>query len=210
MKKVTFSAGFFAFMIFMLTSPAARVYAAASDQTAAKATADNFQVGSIQTADDEGQGGGADPFQEMQAMQSRLVQMMKGLMNSDFMGGTSPAGAFSSPSLQPDYDVIETKDAYLVKMDAPGMQKDRIDVQLKNDILTVTAERQQVQQDAEDRGGMHYYYRGRTYGTFQRSLKVPQNVKTDAISAKYEDGVLTMTLPKAAEKTTDIQKIKVA
>jgi HSP20 family protein len=96
-------------------------------------------------------------------------------------------------------DVEEREGAYLITVDLPGIKKDEIQINLTDRTLTVSGERTR-----ESKGQGHYYER--SYGRFARSLTLPENVKSEAIEAHYEDGVLKLVLPKAeAEKAKAIK-----
>ena len=92
-------------------------------------------------------------------------------------------------------DVSENEDAYTVKASMPGIPSDDINVTLEDNVLTIKGE---IAGDNEVEGEQ-YHIRERRYGSFGRSLRFPVDVNTDAIEAVYENGVLTLTVPKAEE-----------
>ena len=89
-------------------------------------------------------------------------------------------------------DVSESEDAYLVKASLPGINSDDIDVSIESNVLTIKAEAQQ-EEESEDR---RYHMRERRYGSYCRSISLPNSVKIEAVDALYENGVLTLSLPK--------------
>lgn len=91
----------------------------------------------------------------------------------------------------PDIDISEDKDNYYVKADLPGLKKEDVSVAIEDDVLTIRGERKQETEQKEK----NYHRVERSYGVFQRSFNVGQ-VKTEQIKAKYENGVLDVTLPK--------------
>ncbi len=102
----------------------------------------------------------------------------------------------------PRVDVKETKDAYEVLADLPGLQKEDISISLHNDVLTLKGERK-YKDEKEDENS---YYAERSYGSFCRSFQLPAKVNTDSVNAEYKDGVLHLSIPKAEEaKPRDIQ-----
>jgi HSP20 family protein len=109
--------------------------------------------------------------------------------------------AFVGPSFtwQPEaglaLDVTETTDDYLVKASVPGVNPDDIEVTYNNNVLTIKGETK-VEKDVEEK---QYLLHERRYGSFSRSFSLPSNIKADAIQASYENGVLTLRLPKAEE-----------
>lgn len=103
-----------------------------------------------------------------------------------------------------EMDVSETEDAITIKCDMPGMQKDDIDVSLKGNILTIKGERK-VEEETKDAEGK-VVSRERRFGSFARSFTVPKGVKPEDIKTSYENGVLTIVVPKekaAPEKEED-------
>jgi HSP20 family protein len=89
-------------------------------------------------------------------------------------------------------DIRETEKEFFVEADIPGVNKDDIRLELKDDILTIGVERKVETNEEKD----NYIRRERRYGTMSRSFYV-QNVKGEEISAKFENGVLQVILPKA-------------
>jgi HSP20 family protein len=96
---------------------------------------------------------------------------------------------------KPRMDVKETKEAYELLADLPGLSKKDINISLNDDVLTVKGERKtEEKKEDEDR-----YYAERTFGSFSRSFKLPTKVASEKIKAEYKNGVLRLTLPKAEE-----------
>lgn len=92
-------------------------------------------------------------------------------------------------------DVMETEEAYTVLASIPGINPDNIDITLEDDVLTIKAETM----EEEESENVRYHLRERRMGSFSRSLRFPVAVNGDAVEAKYEHGVLTLTIPKAEE-----------
>ena len=95
-------------------------------------------------------------------------------------------------------DVRELPDTYEVDVDLPGFKKDEITVDLKNGYLTIGASKG-LDKDQSDQNGK-YLRRERYAGVCSRSFYVGENVRPEDISAKYEDGILILSVPKAARK----------
>ena len=98
-------------------------------------------------------------------------------------------------------DVKDTKDGYEVDIDLPGFKKDEIKVQLKDGYLTLSAAKG-LDKDAKDKEG-NYIRRERYAGSMSRSFYVGDGVKEEDIHAKYEDGILKLSLPKKAPKAVE-------
>ncbi len=92
-------------------------------------------------------------------------------------------------------DVFEEGDEIVVKASAPGIKADDLHVEVRDDVLRIWGE---VKEDKE-RQEKDYYMREHRYGRIERSVTLPCPVKTDKAKAVFEDGMLTLNLPKAAE-----------
>jgi HSP20 family protein len=106
----------------------------------------------------------------------------------------------------PAVDVYEDKNDVYVKAELPGMKKEHIDVSLHDGVLSISGERKNEEkfEDAET------YRSERFVGRFSRSITLPTPVKADQVKAHYQDGVLTITLPKAEEAKTKQIEVKVS
>jgi len=104
---------------------------------------------------------------------------------------------FESPlqAWTPALDVHEDKDNYSIRVELPGMKREEIEVSIQNDALVISGERK-----AEAvKEGTEVHRQERFYGRFSRVLTLPTAVAGDKVKAAYQDGVLTVTLPKADE-----------
>ncbi len=95
-------------------------------------------------------------------------------------------------TFEPEVDVVEGKDSFLVKADLPGIKKEELDIKVEGKFLTIKAERKEEKETKEK----NYYSSERFCGTFTRMIELPADVKADQVKATYKDGVLDMTLPK--------------
>jgi HSP20 family protein len=104
---------------------------------------------------------------------------------------------FSSTNTSlPAVNVKETKDDFLIELAAPGMEKKDFKVNFKNNVLTISSEKNEENENKDD----NYTRKEFSYQSFQRSFTVPENaVLSDKISAKYNDGILRVVLPKRDE-----------
>ncbi len=92
----------------------------------------------------------------------------------------------------PAVDVLEDHDAVRIAVELPGVKPEDVKIQVENDVLSIRGEKRQTAEERTER--VHRYER--TYGTFERSFSVPHTVNADKITAAYEHGVLTLSLPK--------------
>lgn len=102
----------------------------------------------------------------------------------------------------PNVDVAEYEDRYEFVVEVPGLTKEDIKVSLENNVLTISGERQQ--ETSEETKNFHHVER--YYGSFERSFRLPKDVASDAVKAKYDAGLLNIQVPKAeAAKPKEIK-----
>ena len=94
----------------------------------------------------------------------------------------------------PAVDLYEDNDNLYAKVEVPGMRKEDIDVSLHDGVLTISGERKR-----EEKREGETHRTERLYGRFSRSITLPKSVDSGKVAAHYKDGLLTVTLPKAAE-----------
>ncbi len=105
---------------------------------------------------------------------------------------------------QPSVDTYEKDNAIEIRAELPGVKKDDISIDVRNNILTLSGERNYD----EDVNEENYYRRERFYGKFQRAFTLPDNVDADKIEAHFEDGVLKITVPKTEQSQTKKIEVK--
>jgi HSP20 family protein len=96
----------------------------------------------------------------------------------------------------PPVDLVEAEDHFVLKADLPGLSEDDVSIEVQDGALTISGERSADHQSNE-RG---WYRIERSFGSFSRSLTLPDGVDPDAISARFERGVLEVSIPKPEER----------
>jgi HSP20 family protein len=104
--------------------------------------------------------------------------------------------AISSRSWIPRVDIRETADGLTLQMDLPGLGKDDVNITVENNVLTIAGERKLA---ADDKANEGYHRLERPYGAFNRSFTLAPTVRTDTVEATFQDGVLSVHLPKQEE-----------
>ena len=128
---------------------------------------------------------GYDPFKELRAWQKNFF-------------GDENAVTIKT-------DIKDTGDSYVIDAELPGYRKEEINVDVNDDILTISAEKHTENNEEEKNG---YIRRERYYGSVSRSFNISE-VEAAAITAKHENGVLTLTLPKKKEQIPQSHKIEI-
>lgn len=130
------------------------------------------------------------PYRDMISLREAMDRLFE---DSFVQSGLLPRGREGMMSLA--LDVVEKDDDLVVKATLPGIKADDIDITIDNGMLTIQGEVQE--EHAEE--GERYHLRERRYGAFCRSVALPVGVDADKATAEFEDGVLTLTLPKVEE-----------
>lgn len=111
------------------------------------------------------------------------------------------AGSEKYAPILPNIDVSETEGDIRVRAELPGVNQSDIDVSLDGDVLVIRGEKTADKTSAEE----NYHYVERSYGTFQRAVQLPGPVVVEQVRAQFDNGVLTVTLPKRAEPETRVK-----
>ncbi len=127
------------------------------------------------------------PFREMQAMIDRLFD--------EFPYSRARTLSGTEKEFYPAIDILETDKEYEVQVELPGVRKEDIDVRLSNRVLTIKGEKK-CEKHKEERGRRMIE---RSYGSFERSFSLPEDIDETKINASYEDGILRLTIPKGPE-----------
>jgi HSP20 family protein len=128
-----------------------------------------------------------EPFREM----ANLSRMMDRFFDEPF--GEMPVLWRRGDGYTLALDVAEQEDKYIVKASVPGIKPEDVEITLTDKVLTIKGETKDEQEVKEE----NYHLRERRFGSFMRSLALPNSVDADKIEAVNEHGVLTLTLPKA-------------
>lgn len=129
-----------------------------------------------------------EPFDEFMTLRNRMNRLWNRF-------GEDTDEPMLTAKWSPTADIYETKDAFIVKAEIPGIDEKDIDVEIENGVLTIQGERNFEQKtDNKD-----FHRIERSYGKFMRAFTMPQNINADRIMAVYNNGVLEVTVPKKEE-----------
>jgi HSP20 family protein len=150
---------------------------------------------------------GQHPFQSLRDRIDRLMdEFDRGLFPSRWMEMT-PFSQLTSESrgLVPAVDVIDEEKAYRVTAELPGLSEKDIEVTKDGDLLTIKGQKKEEREEKEK----GYFLSERHFGSFERSLRLPEGIDDAKIEAKFENGVLTVVLPKTPEAVSKPKKIAI-
>lgn len=137
-----------------------------------------------------------DPLREFRNFEDRMMNSLK--LSSD-------ANVTNVTGFTPSVNTREGEYAYHVEVDLPGVKKEDISVDLKDDVLTISGERKTKSEINEK----DYYKQECSYGKFQRSFTIPEDTDVENIEANSEDGVLEVVIPKLKKVEKETKKIEV-
>ena len=142
---------------------------------------------------------GDDPLARMHREMDRMFE--------DFFGAfDTPSSWKSDLVLRPNIDIAESKKAYRISVEVPGVDEQDIDLTLDGDALIISGDKRQESEDDED--GFHRIER--RYGSFRRVLTLPTDADADRISAKFRNGVLRIEIPRTRESSDSSKRIEIA
>ena len=124
----------------------------------------------------------------------------------DFQFPSSLASSENSAFVNTRVDWKETPEAHVFKADLPGLKKEEVKVEIEdNSVLQISGERNVEKEDKNDT----WHRVERSSGKFMRRFRLPENAKMDQVKASMENGVLTVTVPKAEVKKHDVKPIQI-
>jgi HSP20 family protein len=124
----------------------------------------------------------------------------------ELFSGWDPWEKSLPTTLSPKVDVIEDKDSYKITADIPGIDKKDLKVEVSNGVLLISGEKKEEKYDKDkDR----YYHFERSYGSFERQFRLPEEVDPEQVDAKYTNGVLELTLKKSEKAKPKQIEVKI-
>jgi HSP20 family protein len=116
------------------------------------------------------------------------------IFNSVFGTNGGRTNGHSTLMRAPETDVVETEKEIRVVAEMPGLKRDNIEIDVENNILTIRGEKREERTEGEQG---RWHLAERRYGTFSRSFVLPRDVDAENIQASFQDGVLTVSVPKS-------------
>ena len=143
-----------------------------------------------------------DPFRELEDVTNRLNRIFGQSLARSESGQNMLAVADWAPSV----DISETDSAYLIKGEIPGVKKEDVKVTIQDGMLTIQGERKQEKEEK----GKKFHRIERSYGSFVRSFRVPDDADENSVKAEFKDGMLNVTLPKSEKAKARAVNISVS
>ena len=128
-----------------------------------------------------------EPVRELNSLQSEMNRLFNTFFDTPTTSGNGGARRWI-----PSMDLVETESHYVLRADLPGLGEDDVAIELEDTVLTVSGERKSEHEEKKE--GFHRVER--SFGTFRRSLTLPDGVDADAIAATFDRGVLEVRVPK--------------
>jgi HSP20 family protein len=147
---------------------------------------------------------GWNPFRMLDPLREFRLLPMSGMLDDMFAPLRMNVPALPA-AWMPRTDIRETDKEYILDIALPGVKKEDVKVEVKNDILTITGEKKTEKEEK----GKTWLRRESSYGSFQRSFSLPEGLHTEDVRASCKDGVLTLTMRKPAEVKSRGVSIKV-
>ncbi len=119
--------------------------------------------------------------------------------------GSPAAAAQMEQFFRPQIDVSGDEGGYQVSLDVPGLTEDDLSLEISDDLLVIKGQKEARSEDKDK----HYYRVERSYGSFRRTLSLPDDADANAISAKLDKGVLRLEIPRREDKAADVRRISI-
>ena len=143
-----------------------------------------------------------DPFLELEDVSKHLNRIF----------GRTPARIEPDRELltmadwTPSVDITETDTAYLIKGEIPGVSKEDVKVTIEDGMIAIRGERKQEKEEKDKK----FHRIERSYGSFMRSFRLPDNVDETAVKAEFKDGMINVTLPKSGKTKAKLIDVAVS
>jgi HSP20 family protein len=133
-----------------------------------------------------------DPFRDVAELQNRINRMF----DESFGRSRDMDDEMNLRAWRPAVDIYEAENGIVIAVELPGVGKESVSVEVKDDVLTLKGERLADPVISED----SYYRRERLFGPFKRSFTIHQNIKPDQIKATFKDGILQVEIPRPIQE----------
>ncbi|HVL97111.1 MAG TPA: Hsp20/alpha crystallin family protein [Solirubrobacteraceae bacterium] len=130
-----------------------------------------------------------EPMRELSSLQTEMNRLFNTIFDAPDGSGSATGGM---RRWVPAMDLVETGDDFVLRADLPGLSEEDVKIEIEDNVLTVSGERQ-GEQESREQG---FYRLERSFGAFSRSLTLPKGVDVDGVAASFDRGVLEVRIPK--------------
>jgi HSP20 family protein len=134
-----------------------------------------------------------EPVRELNTLQSEMNRLFSSFFDTPTTGGNGGGGV---RRWIPAMDLVETDDHFVLRADLPGLGPDDVSIEVEDGVLVIGGERKAEHEDKRE----GYYRVERAFGSFRRTLNLPEGTDFDAIQARFDKGVLEIRVPKPEER----------
>ena len=138
---------------------------------------------------------------------NRMPRLLDQFFENDLIDWSNRNFSETNTTL-PAVNVKEKESGFEIEMSAPGLKKEDFNVELNNSVLTISCAKKEEDESKDEDG--RYTRREFSYQSFSRSFNLPETVDYDKIDAKYEDGILTLSIPKKEEVKPSPKRIEIS
>jgi HSP20 family protein len=132
-----------------------------------------------------------EPVRELTSLQSEMNRLF-----NTFFDSPTPGNGGGVRRWIPAMDLVETDDQFVLKADLPGLNEGDVNIEVEDNVLTVSGERKSEHEDKRE----GYYRVERSFGSFRRTLTLPEGVDPEGVSATFDKGVLEVRIPKPEQR----------
>ena len=144
-----------------------------------------------------------EPFREFTTLQNEMNRLFNTLVDPSTQTSRGARGG-TGPRWLPPMDLLETAEHYVLRADPPGLADENVNIEFEGNVLTISGERTAEHDDQQE----GYYRLERAFGTFSRSLTLPDGVDPDTVQAHLNRGVLEVKIPKPEQRKPRQVQIK--
>ena len=134
-----------------------------------------------------------EPVRELSSIQNEMNRLFNTFFDTPTPGGN---GGSTLRRWIPAMDLVETDEHFVLKADLPGLAEADVNVEVEDNVLTISGERKAEHEDKRE----GYVRVERAFGSFRRSLTLPEGINPDAVQASFDKGVLEVRIPKPEER----------
>lgn len=148
----------------------------------------------------------SQPYSSLARFHQEIDHMFDGLFRDFKLPSMRLGSVFDTIVLRPKVDIASTDKEYTITIEIPGVNEDDVKLELSQDgILTIKGEKKQEKEQKDK----NFYRVERSYGSFQRTLSLPEDADAENINASFKNGILTVSMPRKANVDTSVRRIEI-